>query len=41
MTTSMKDLLGIDGAASESFLLSTEIGRRFRESGVEEDDPDG
>jgi hypothetical protein len=41
--TSMKDLLG-DRPCSEAviqFLRSTEVGRRFRERGLEEDDPGG
>jgi hypothetical protein len=41
--TSMKDLFG-DRRCSEAiiqFLRSTEIGRRFRERGFEEDDPGG
>jgi ribonuclease HI len=42
-TTSIKDLFG-DRRCSEpiiQFLRSTEIGRRFRERGLEEDDPGG
>jgi hypothetical protein len=41
--TSMKDLFG-DRRCSEAviqFLRSTEVGRRFRERGLEEDDPGG
>jgi hypothetical protein len=43
MNTSMKDLFG-DRRCSEAilqFLRSTEIGRRVRERGLEEDDPGG